>query len=243
MAQEDVFPIVANAAGRFANSLRLYIECKLTSKTVFNVDPEEAIDNVDRAFDAILGSIHSLYDAMKEAGLPLDWHSHGEMEACIIVRNARHHNASTLFESWNCRMLKKAGLEQKAGATFLLVGYDLVAKEGLVAEYYVPFDDFRLRLAMPDPKIKKYASVMTKLLDQDCSFNTIRKKAESDRYPLDQVYLNMIPLVMNTASRAFGSLRAAGVALEGSDAKTLSDHFAPAAIADLGKPMCKSVRA
>lgn len=237
-------PVLSKAADRLANSLRLYAEASLSSRALFATDQEEAIDNLDRAFDAILQAFHSLYDAMAAAKLPLDWHGHGETAACILVRNARHHNAGGLFESWNSRMLKHDGLQRMAGAAFLMVGYRLVAEEGRVSEYYVPWDDFRARLAMPKTESKiKDPPALAGVLERDCSFAKIQGQANQERYPTGQVYLNLIPLVMNAATRVFSALRLAGIDLTRFDSATYADHFAAKAIADLQVPTFKSIRA
>lgn len=234
--------VLSSAADRLGNSLRLYAEASLQSRALLATDEEEAIDNLDRAFDGILASFHSMYDAMIAARWPLDWHAHGETAACILVRNARHHNAAGLFESWNCRMLKRGGLKRMAGAAFLLVGYRLVAGEGQVSEYYVPWDDFRARLEMRDSHIRDPAAVSA-ALDRDCGFDQIRVQVVGEHYPAAQVYLNLIPMAMNAATRVFSSLRAGGVAFTGFDSSVYANHFADGPFADLHAPVFKSIRA
>lgn len=234
--------VLSSAADRLGNSLRLYAEASLRSRALFATDQEEAIDNLDRAFDGILAGLHSMYDAMTAARVSLDWHAHGDTAACILVRNARHHNAAGLFESWNSRMLKHGGLKRMAGAAFLLVGYRHVAGEGRVSEYYVPWDDFRTRLAMPEARLRD-PSALSALLDHDCAFATIKAQAAKERYPASQVYLNLIPLAMNAATRVFSALRLAGVSFAGFDSATYADHFAGNALADLQVPTFKLLRA
>jgi hypothetical protein len=236
--------VLALAADRLGNALRLYAETSLSFRKLFALDRDEAIDNLDRAFDAILAGFHSLYDAMTAQQLPLNWHAYGDTAACIIVRNARHHNAAGLFESWNSRMLKHGELGRMAGAAFLLVGYRLVAGEGRVSEYYVRWDDFRARLAMPkvDSRISD-PPALAALFERDCAFAKIKDHATSARYPANQVYLNLIPIAINAATRVFSTLRGAGVTLTGFDSTTYADHFARKAIADLQTPVFKSIRA
>ncbi len=244
MAPVGTPSVLASAADRLGNALRLYAEASLRSPALFATDPEEAIDNLDRAFDAILVGFHSMYDAMATEQLQLDWHAHGDTAACILVRNARHHNAAGLFESWNSRMLKHGELNRVPGAAFLLVGYRLVAGEGRVSEYYVRWDDFRARLTMPksESRIKDPAALAV-LFEQDCAFAKIRAHAARERYPAHQVYLNLIPIAINAASRVFSALRVAGVTMTGFDSTTYASHFAGDALADLQTPAFKSIRA
>lgn len=234
-------PLVSSAADRLSNALRLYAEASINSKALFSVDKEEAIDNLDRAFDGILNGFHSMYDAMIAAKLELNWHAHGDTAACILVRNARHHNAEGLFDSWNSIMLKRGGLGRMAGAAFLLVGYQLVGEGGWVSEYYVPFDDFKKRLEMPASRIKDPAAIAA-LFDRECGFAAIRDQASKERYPANQVYLNMIPIVMNAATRVYSTIRAAGVELSGFDSTTYADHFADNRLTTLTAPTFKSIR-
>ncbi len=55
---------------------------------LFKVDREEAIDNLDRAFEAKLEAFHSLYDVSKAI---FPYFEHGESAALIALRNAIHH--------------------------------------------------------------------------------------------------------------------------------------------------------
>jgi len=230
------------AADRLSNALRLYAEASLRAGALFAVDPEDAINNLDRTFDGVLAGFHSLYDAMGTC-CGLDWHAHGDTLVCLLVRNARHHNAAGLFESWNCRMLKRGGLKKMAGAEFLLVAYTLQGEGGRVSEYYVPWDDFRARLAMPKAESKiSNPLALQGILDTDCAFDTIRRKAAAERYPANQVYLNLIPIVMNATTRAFGALRSAGIAPQGYDSDVYANHFTKP-LADLCKPTFKALRA
>lgn len=46
--------------------MRLYGEAQMRFGNLVQVDPEEAVDNVDRAFEAKLEAFHTLYDVSKE---------------------------------------------------------------------------------------------------------------------------------------------------------------------------------
>lgn len=53
------------AISRLANTMRLYVEAHMSFGRLFAVDREEAIDNMDRAFEAKLEAFHSLYDVSR----------------------------------------------------------------------------------------------------------------------------------------------------------------------------------
>lgn len=235
---------LADAADRFANVLRLYAESSMTVKSLFATDPVEAIDNHDRAFDALLAGMHSVYDAMTGKACPLNWFDHGEMAACILTRNARHHNLRGLFQSWNSLMLKQGGLKRMAGAAFLMVGYELIAGEGRISEYYVPWDDFRAMLALPkaESRIKDSAAVQA-TLDRDCAFGCIDAHRTAERYPPAQVFVNLIPMVLNSATRVFSALKSAGLMPNGFDWRVYDEHFAAAPLTNLTVPTFKMLRA
>lgn len=237
---------LAIAADRVSNALRIYAETSLRTKSLYAVDPEEAVDNLDRAFDGLLAGLHSLYDAMRKAKCALDWYAHGDTAASLVIRNARHHNLNGLFQSWNSLMLKQRGLRQMAGAAFLLVGYRLVAEEGQVSEYYVPWDDFRARfeMAIANPKqdVLRQPQRLAGLLHKECAFAAIGEQAAQKRYPANQVFINLVPIVMNAVTRAFAALREKGVEAQGYDSQVYFDHFAAEPIADLRRPTFKNIR-
>jgi len=50
---EQSTQVIANALGRFANAMRLYGEAFLRYQSLVAIDKEEAIHNLDRAFEAV----------------------------------------------------------------------------------------------------------------------------------------------------------------------------------------------
>lgn len=57
--------IITNAIGRFANAMRLYGEAFIRYRGLAAIDREEAIHNLDRAFEQNLESFHTLYEYRK----------------------------------------------------------------------------------------------------------------------------------------------------------------------------------
>lgn len=61
----DSSKIIENAVSKLANSVRIYVEAQMRFGDLFKIDAEEAIDNVDRAFEMKLEAFHTLYDVSK----------------------------------------------------------------------------------------------------------------------------------------------------------------------------------
>lgn len=57
--------------------------------SLFDIDREEAVNNLDRGFEAKLNAFHSLYDVSKSLFPYADF---GDTALLIAVRNALHHH-------------------------------------------------------------------------------------------------------------------------------------------------------
>ena len=57
--------IVQRAVSRLANTMRIYGEEHIRYKGLVAIDKEEAIENLDRAWEATLEAFHTLYDVSK----------------------------------------------------------------------------------------------------------------------------------------------------------------------------------
>lgn len=72
---------------KLCNTIRIYNEERIKSKSLFFVDKEEAINNLDRAFDAKLEAFHSLYDVTKTE---IKYFDYADTSLIILIRNAIH---------------------------------------------------------------------------------------------------------------------------------------------------------
>ncbi|MGB2785859.1 hypothetical protein [Psychrobacter sp.] len=90
--------IKQQAISKLANSMRLYGEAHINFHQLKFIDSEEAINNLDCAFEAKLEAFHSLYDVTKS---DFDYFSYGDTALLILLRNAVHHRNHLLFKSWN----------------------------------------------------------------------------------------------------------------------------------------------
>jgi hypothetical protein len=88
--------IKQQAIKKLANSMRMYVETHMDFSRLKDIDQEEAIDNLDRAFEAKLEAFHSLYDVTKD---DFNYFSSGDTALIILLRNAIHHRDHLLFKS------------------------------------------------------------------------------------------------------------------------------------------------
>lgn len=237
--------ILQQAVKKLANSMRIYVETHIDFQRLVLIDKEEAIDNLDRAFESKLEAFHSLYDVSKDY---LDYFAHGDTASLILMRNAIHHRDHLLFKSWNQEMALDDGFKNHLGAEFLLVDYPNLGSPSKM-RYLYKLEDFYVRLdeEMESTYLEKRmgAANRKKLLDQlnsDLFFLAIRKYATSERYPLKQVYINVIPIFISATCRALSALKESGVQFIGFDAKAYEQPFTNELEVDFSKFTCTPLR-
>lgn len=216
------------AVDKLSNTMRMYGEAKFNFERLKLVDKEEAINNLDRAFEAKLEAFHSLYDVTKE---DFNYFEHADTALLILIRNAIHHRDHDLFISWNKEMLLNGGLEKNNGAEFLLAS-NRVCDRVPVMQYYYKLEDILLRLdknlASPylENRMKlEQKEVLLKKLSDQLKFNEIIGYAKSERYPINQIYLNLIPIFTSAVVKVFTELKSKGLQFEGYDAKVYEEPF------------------
>lgn len=217
------YPLCEDAYRRLSNALRIYAEASLNFPRLVREDREEAIDNHDQAFDAILQGIHSVCDAMRTEDIRLRTYSAGDIAACTIVRNARHHNAG-LFRCWN-QLVFEGLLQDMHGATMLMVEHASVAGPAFPpASYFVSFQDFETRINTPQNRIPAQVDAM-EILNRECGFELVREHAEQNRFPANQVYINLFSFVCNAVTRISAHLSDHGCGFTRYDADVYATHF------------------
>lgn len=220
---------IERAISNLANTMRIYGEANMRFNALFKVDPEEAIDNVDRAFEMKLESFHTLYDVSKHI---FSYFDHGDTSLLIAVRNAIHHRHSPLFNSQNRRLHIEGNLERWGGASFLLAGHPAIHGGKMLMHQYVRLDDLDARL---NPSLKsEYLDNVTKgsraeqrfkIINDQLSLETIRERALRDQYPEDQVYLDLMPIFVSAVCKVFKAVKAAGLEFKGFDAQAYETPF------------------
>lgn len=237
--------VLQQAVRKLANSMRIYVETHIDFQRLVRVDKEEAIDNLDRALESKLEAFHSLYDVSKDR---LDYFSHADTAALILIRNAIHHRDHLLFRGWNQEMAVDERARNYLGAEFLLIDYPTLGSPSKM-RYFYKLEDFYHRIDddMASPYLEKKMGQANrkKLLNQinvNLFFSEIRARAESDRYPIKQVYVNVIPIFISATRRVFSALKAAGVEFRGFDAKAYEEPFTNELEVDFSKFTCLPLR-
>ena len=220
--------IIQLAIDKLANSMRLYGETRFAFERLKLVDLEEAVNNLDRAFEAKLEAFHSLYDVSKDV---FEYFEHADTSLLIMLRNAVHHRNHLLFRSWNSEMLLNEGTKRNNGKDFLLAGHEVV-DASMVMKFYYKLEDFysRLdsRLNSPFLETRMGDSNRVKLLrqlDEELRFKDLWAKENEGGYTKDQIYINIIPIFISSVCKVFKRFKAIGIEFKGFDAKVYEIPF------------------
>lgn len=220
--------IQEQALSKLANSMRIYGEAHYNFNRLKAIDAEEAIDNLDRAMDAKLEAFHSLYDVTKDL---FDYFEYADTAVLLLLRNAIHHRNHELFKTWNQEMGLNEGHKKYLGAEFLLASHK-IRTNGHMMKHLYKLEDFYLRVDpalgskyIEDRMSNKNRVKLLHQLDNGLSFNELKKFAEGERYPLEQVYINIIPIFISAACKVFKALKERGVNFVGFDAKAYENAF------------------
>lgn len=233
--------VVEGAISTLANTMRLYAESHMRFGELFKVDREEAINNLDRALEAKLEAFHALYDVSKAI---FHYFDHGDTALVIAVRNAIHHRDHPLFRSLFSRLFLEGDPSRWRGASFLLATHPTRHGAPIRMSHYFKLHDFSVRL---DPRLASpYLEVRPKgdragqkfmLIERQLGFAVIRQKGANERYPEDQIYLDLIPIFSSAICRVFKRMKAAGIAFKGYDAETYLGPFTSEIDVDLSNPI------
>ncbi|MFM2277823.1 MAG: hypothetical protein RLZZ444_54 [Pseudomonadota bacterium] len=228
------------AISTLANTMRLYVESHMRFGQLFKVDREEAIDNLDRAFEAKLEAFHTLYDVSRAL---FGYFDHGDTAMIIAIRNAIHHRDHPLFRSLQSRLFLD-GNSHLVGASFLLASYPTLHGASIRMHHYVKLEDIRARL---DPDFASpHLEAMMKieraerrfaLIEQELALEKVREQGSVQRFPDDQVYLDLVPVFTSAVCRVFKAMKLAGIAFKGFDAETYVVPFTTEIEVDLAHPI------
>lgn len=220
--------IITNAIGRFANAMRLYGEAFIRYRGLAAIDREEAIHNLDRAFEQNLESFHTLYDVSQGV---FDFHAHPDTSLLIAIRNALHHRDHPLFHSLLQTIWLDGEPERLLGAEYLMARHRTTGGNPPPMMHLIKLEDIYSRL---DPRRESvHINPMGKgnalsrfiILENGLAFERVWAKAKKDRYPTKQVYLDLLPIFNSAVSRVFAALDTAGVPFQGFDANAYKSTF------------------
>lgn len=240
------FCAIESAVSVLANTMRLCVEAHMNFSNLSKIDREEAINNLDRAFEAKLEAFHRLYDVSKSR---LSYFDHADTALIIAVRNAIHHRDHPLFQSFHAQLYLQDRPSRWLGAAFLIARHPTLHGAPILMTHLVRLDDLDARL---DPgRASPYRDLQGavdrrqerfSLIDRDLNLPAIRQHARSERYPENQVYLDLMPVFVSATSRVFMALRAQNVAFKGFDADTYLEPFTSEIEVDLLHPTFDVVR-
>lgn len=243
----DSSQIIENAISRLANTMRIYGEAHMRFGDLFKIDPEEAIDNIDRSFEMMLESFHTLYDVSKHL---FSYFDHGDTALVIAVRNAIHHRDHPLFRSLQRRLhLDRGGVERWLGASFLLATHPTLHGAPIRMSHHVRLDDLDARLdpSRASPYFDTFvrgatATARFTLMNSQLGLPAIRKFRSQHRYPDDQTYLDLVPICVSAICRVFKAMNAAGINFRDFDASTYVGPFTTEIAVDLSSQDFKQLR-
>ena len=209
--------------------MRIFVEANLQFPGTFKVDREEAIDNVDRTFEMKLERFHTLYDVSKDL---FPYFDHADTSLLIAVRNAIHHRNHPLFRTLDHRLHIQDGLQRWGGASFLLASHPTTHGGQITMSHYVRLDDVdsRLNPSVASPYLDSFisgsrAEKRFKLIYEGLALRDIRERASRERYPSDQVYLDLMPVFVSAVCKVFKAMKAANIGFIGFDAETYLEPF------------------
>lgn len=231
--------IIEGAISNLANSMRIFVEANLQFPAVFKVDREEAIDNVDRIFELKLETFHTLYEVSKDI---FPYFDHADTSLLIAVRNAIHHRNHPLFRTLNHRLHIQGGLQRSGGASFLLANHPTTHGGQIAMSHLVSLDDLDARLnpSVASPYLDTFmntsrAEKRFELIDEGLALPSIRERALRERYPSDQVYLDLLPVFVSSVCKVFKAMKAANIGFIGFDAATYLEPFTSELDVDLSR--------
>lgn len=225
------------AIDKLANTMRIYVETKIDFERLKNIDLEEAINNLDMAFEAKLEAFHSLYDVTKN---DFNYFDHADTATLIMLRNSIHHRNHLLFRSWNYEILLIDGLKKYLGAEFLMASHNVIGATHTM-RYYYKLDDFYARLdsSMNSSYLENKMGNRNrkKLLEQlksELNFDIVTNYAKNKMYPTSQIYINVIPIFISAVAKIFKTLKSKGIEFQGFDSKVYEEAFTNELRVDIG---------
>lgn len=218
--------MIESAMSRLANTMRIYGETFLRYKSLVAIDPEEAINNVDRAWESKLEAFHTLYDVTQEQ---IDFFDRPDTALLIYLRNALHHRNHELFQSLNSTIWLCGEPGRLAGAAYLLANHPPEGGGSSHMHHFVKLEDIYSRLDprrnAPQLDRNKKVQKQFRFIEEGLSLEDIWAQASSERFPKHQVYLDLMPIYISAISSTLKRLKALNYSFNGFDAQTYEKCF------------------
>lgn len=174
-----------------SHSLRIFMENYWNFPELGKIDFNEAVGNLDISFNAILNSMHSLYDAHKQKNGKSNWHLQVEFLTVVAIRNARHHNNVKKIRQF----LHIASLDSPTNS-YLLISPKPAAEDARVLEYYIKLSDFD-DLLKQNTSSSRLPNDARQKIHSYLNWGKIEAIAKKENILMENVFYNAIPLIIN----------------------------------------------
>lgn len=88
----------------------------------------------------------------------------------------------------------------------------------------------------------KDPDVLLQMWNAELSFSTITDKGKAERYPEQQIYVDVMPIFISAVARALGWMALSGIRSMGFDGETFARHFSGIEAPDMKAPDFSEVR-
>lgn len=217
-----------------AQSLRVLLEADIRAhrQELLFIDRAEAVGNIETGLNAVVNSFHSLYDAInKELGHhPINWYQEPELATILAIRNARHHNkANRIRQLYNYHVQSNPNPQDMK--QYVVIDFPTGEEDADTFEVFLSWSDLESYLALPTDESRLNAKTVSAI---NSYFNAIKMSTYAVLYgvPASQVFFNVIPLVVNAASKIVPIIKPFinATSLEAETYITLFDGMKPASI-------------
>lgn len=220
--------VTEQAISRLANTMRRYAEAQVMFEEIKRYDIQEAVENLDRAFEAKLEAFHTLFDIDKNN---FNYYDHVDTTAILVLRNAIHHRGHELFTSWNAYMLEDGERVLNSGEKFLIFQHD-ISGVGNIAKQLYRIEDFYLRLDEGldspgrDSSMGKHRRMeVFNKIKYELGFEEMLNFSFNKNYNKSRIYINFIPIFMSGICRIFKNMQERDIKFIGYDADTYGAYF------------------
>ncbi|MGL4767514.1 MAG: hypothetical protein ACRCV6_05485 [Formosimonas sp.] len=202
-------PLITDSFEDLAQALRVLLEAdrRANHDGLLQIDRAEAVGNIETALASTLNAFHSLYDALDKVGQSnlIDWYNTPELATVLVLRNARHHNQAkkirTMY-SYYAQEAKKVGHMEM----YVLVDFPSGDADGDTFDVYLSWADLSSLLNLPQTESRIRPSIAQAIRDY-LGTDKYRHYAEHFQQEEDQVFFNVVPLLVNAATKVVPKIK------------------------------------
>lgn len=185
-----------------SQALRVLLEADARAhrEQLLFIDRAEAVGNIEAALNAVINSFHSLYDAIeKELGChPINWYQEAELATILAIRNARHHNKANKIRHLYNYHVQTAPRPQDM-RRYVVVDFPAQEEGADTFDVHLSWADFESYLSLPTQESRLRPGAVCSIREY-LAANEFATHASAHGLPLDNVFFNVVPLIVNAAS-------------------------------------------